>query len=72
MVHGVYPAAVDTDMSRAFAMPKADPRRGGGRHSRRGFAAGELTIHPDPMSRNGFKLWREDPAALEAQMAAIG
>jgi hypothetical protein len=35
-------------------------------------AAGELSIHPDSMSSNVFRLWREDPAALEVRIAAVG
>jgi len=71
MVHGVYPAAVDTDMSRDFAIPKADPAAVA-EAILDGVESGQTTIHPDPMSRNGYQLWRDDPAALEAQMAALG
>ena len=71
IVHGVYPGAVDTDMSRHFAMPKASPADVA-EAILDGVAAGHLTIHPDPMSRNGYQLWRDDPAALEEQMASIG
>jgi hypothetical protein len=36
-----------------------------------GVEAGDEDIFPDPMSRDGHKAWRDDPKALERQMASI-
>jgi NAD(P)-dependent dehydrogenase (short-subunit alcohol dehydrogenase family) len=69
-VHGVFPGAVDTDMIRAFEIPKTSPADVA--HAiLDGVEAGEEDIFPDPMSRDGHKLWRDDPKALERQMASI-
>ena len=69
-VHGVFPGAVDTDMIRAFDIPKAGAADVA--HAiLDGVEAGEEDIFPDPMSRDGHKAWRDDPKALERQMASI-
>ncbi|WP_239118229.1 SDR family oxidoreductase [Paractinoplanes ferrugineus] len=69
-VHGVFPGAVDTDMIRAFDMPKADPADVA-RTILDGVEAGAEDIFPDPMARDGHRTWRTDPKILERQMAAI-
>jgi NAD(P)-dependent dehydrogenase (short-subunit alcohol dehydrogenase family) len=69
-VHGVFPGAVDTDMIRAFEMPKTSPREVA-RAILDGVAAGDEDIFPDAMARQGHQVWRADPKALERQMAAI-
>ncbi|GIH08862.1 short-chain dehydrogenase [Rhizocola hellebori] len=69
-VHGVFPGAVDTDMSSAFPIPKATPAEVAAAILD-GLEAKQDNIFPDPMSRNGYDLWRSDPAALEHQMASI-
>ena len=69
-VHAVYPGAVDTDMIRDFPIPKTSPTEVAGAILD-GIQAGQESIFPDAMAREGYKLWREDPSALERQMASI-
>ncbi|WP_034215853.1 SDR family oxidoreductase [Actinoplanes subtropicus] len=69
-VHGVFPGAVDTDMIRAFDMPKTSPQEVADAILD-GVEAGEEDIFPDAMSRAGHQAWRHDPKALERQMASI-
>ncbi|WP_436532618.1 SDR family oxidoreductase [Actinoplanes sp. HUAS TT8] len=69
-VHGVFPGAVDTDMIRAFDMPKTGPQEVAGAILD-GVEAGDEDIFPDAMSRAGRQTWRADPKALERQMASI-
>jgi NAD(P)-dependent dehydrogenase (short-subunit alcohol dehydrogenase family) len=69
-VHGVFPGAVDTDMIRAFDIPKTSPRDVADAILD-GVEAGEEDIFPDAMSRAGHRAWRDDPKSLERQMAAI-
>jgi NAD(P)-dependent dehydrogenase (short-subunit alcohol dehydrogenase family) len=69
-VHGVFPGAVDTDMIRAFAMPKTSPADVA-QAILDGVEAGEEDIFPDPMARDGHTAWRADPKVLERQMASI-
>jgi NAD(P)-dependent dehydrogenase (short-subunit alcohol dehydrogenase family) len=69
-VHGVFPGAVDTDMIRELAIPKA---------SAASVAAaildavetGAENVFPDPMSQGGYQVWREDPVAFERQMGSM-
>jgi NAD(P)-dependent dehydrogenase (short-subunit alcohol dehydrogenase family) len=69
-VHGVFPGAVDTDMIRAFDIPKTSPAEVA--HAiLDGVEAGEEDIFPDPMARDGHRAWRDDPKVLERQMASI-
>ncbi|WP_255658418.1 SDR family oxidoreductase [Actinoplanes sp. L3-i22] len=69
-VHGVFPGAVDTDMIRAFDMPKTSPEEVAAAILD-GVEAGEEDIFPDALSRAGRQTWRDDPKALERQMASI-
>ncbi|WP_433364907.1 SDR family oxidoreductase [Actinoplanes sp. CA-142083] len=69
-VHGVFPGAVDTDMIRAFPIPKTSPRDVA-QAILDGVEAGEEDIFPDAMARDGHRAWRVDPKALERQMASI-
>jgi NAD(P)-dependent dehydrogenase (short-subunit alcohol dehydrogenase family) len=69
-VHGVFPGAVDTDMIRAFEIPKTSPAEVA--HAiLDGVEAGDEDIFPDPMARDGHQAWRDDPKALERRMASI-
>ena len=69
-VHGVFPGAVDTDMIRAFEMPKTSAHDVA--HAiLDGLEAGDEDIFPDPMSRDGHRMWRADPAAFARQMASM-
>jgi NAD(P)-dependent dehydrogenase (short-subunit alcohol dehydrogenase family) len=69
-VHGVFPGAVDTDMIRAFDIPKTSPKDVANAILD-GVEAGEEDIFPDQMSSDGHQAWRNDPKALERQMASI-
>jgi NAD(P)-dependent dehydrogenase (short-subunit alcohol dehydrogenase family) len=69
-VHGVFPGAVDTDMIRAFEMPKTSATEVA--HAiLDGVEAGDEDIFPDPMAHDGHQAWRADPKTLERQMASI-
>lgn len=69
-VHGVFPGAVDTDMIRAFDLPKTSAYDVA--HAiLDGVEAGDEDIFPDPMARDGHQAWRDDPKILERQMASI-
>jgi NAD(P)-dependent dehydrogenase (short-subunit alcohol dehydrogenase family) len=70
-VHGVYPGPVDTDMMRGMPIPKASPSDVA-EAIVVGVESGQTIIHPDPWSQESYKVWRDDPAALEAQMASMG
>jgi NAD(P)-dependent dehydrogenase (short-subunit alcohol dehydrogenase family) len=69
-VHGVFPGAIDTDMIRAFEMPKTSPEV-----VAQAIIAGveqDLEeILPDPSARAMFDLWQRDPKALERQLAGV-
>jgi short-subunit dehydrogenase len=69
-VHGVYPGAVDTDMIRAFQIPKTGVRQVAAAILD-GIEAGRSDIFPDPMAQSGYQAWRGDPAAFERQMASM-
>ena len=69
-VHGVFPGAVDTDMIRAFQMPKT-PAIDVARATLDGIEAGQEDIFPDPMSQQLYSAWRQDHKAVERQFAAM-
>jgi NAD(P)-dependent dehydrogenase (short-subunit alcohol dehydrogenase family) len=69
-VHGVFPGAVDTDMIRAFEMPKTPPIDVA-RATLAGVEAGDEDIFPDPMSRQLYAAWRADHKAVERQFASM-
>jgi NAD(P)-dependent dehydrogenase (short-subunit alcohol dehydrogenase family) len=69
-VHGVFPGAVDTDMIRDFPIPKTSPADVAAAILD-GLEAGQENIFPDPMARQGYQAWREDPAAFERQMGSM-
>jgi len=69
-VHGVFPGAVDTDMIRAFEMPKT-PAIDVARATLDGIESGEEDIFPDPMARQVYSAWRQDHKAVERQFAAM-
>jgi NAD(P)-dependent dehydrogenase (short-subunit alcohol dehydrogenase family) len=68
-VHGVYPGPVDTDMARAFDVPKTPPRDVAQRILD-GVERGIEDIFPDPMSEQVYSAWRQDHKAVERQFAA--
>ncbi|GAA0920948.1 SDR family oxidoreductase [Virgisporangium aurantiacum] len=69
-VHGVFPGAVDTDMIRDFPIPKTGPADVA-TAILDGLEAGEENIFPDPMARQGYRDWRDDPSAFERRMASM-
>ncbi len=69
-VHGVFPGAVDTDMIRAFPIPKTSPTDVAAAVLA-GVEAGTENIFPDPMAEQGYRSWRTDPSAFERSMAAM-
>jgi NAD(P)-dependent dehydrogenase (short-subunit alcohol dehydrogenase family) len=69
-VHGVFPGAVDTDMIRAFAMPKT-PAIDVARAILDGIEADVEDIFPDPMAQQMYSAWRQDHKAVEKQFASM-
>ena len=69
-VHGVYPGAVDTDMIRDFPIPKTSAAEVASAILD-GVRAGTENIFPDPMARDGYQAWRNDPAAFERRMGSM-
>ncbi|MFI5896185.1 SDR family NAD(P)-dependent oxidoreductase [Actinoplanes sp. NPDC051513] len=69
-VHGVFPGAVDTDMIRAFPIPKTSAADVAAAILD-GLENGQDNIFPDPMARDGHQAWRDDPAAFERRMASM-
>jgi NAD(P)-dependent dehydrogenase (short-subunit alcohol dehydrogenase family) len=69
-VFSVFPGAVDTDMIRAFQMPKT-PAIDVARATLIGVEAGEEDIFPDPMAQQLYAAWRQDHKAVERQFASM-
>jgi NAD(P)-dependent dehydrogenase (short-subunit alcohol dehydrogenase family) len=70
-VHAVLTGPVDTDMTRGFDIPKADPESVA-RAIWDGVEAGEEDIFPDPLSASLAEGWRDGVAkAFECQNAAL-
>ena len=70
-VHAVLAGPVDTDMSRAFDVPKASPESVA-RAIFDGVENGEDDIFPDPMSESMAESWRNGAVkGLERQFAAL-
>lgn len=69
-VHAALPGAIDTDMVRAFEMPKTSPEAVAA-GILDGVEAGQDDIAPDPMSRELVAGWRRDPKDLERRLAAM-
>ena len=69
-VFGVYPGAVDTDMIRAFEMPKTSPQHVAAAILA-GIEAGTEDIFPDPMSAGFYESWKADHKAVERQFGAM-
>ncbi len=65
----VFPGPVDTDMIRAFDMPKTSPAAVA-RAIFEGVEASVSDIFPDPMSKEVGALFAKDPGALERRFAA--
>jgi NAD(P)-dependent dehydrogenase (short-subunit alcohol dehydrogenase family) len=69
-VHAALPGAIDTDMTRDFAIPKTSPDVVA-RAIVAGVEADLEEILPDPRSQAVFALWQRDPKELERQIAAM-
>jgi NAD(P)-dependent dehydrogenase (short-subunit alcohol dehydrogenase family) len=69
-VFGVFPGAVDTDMIRAFDMPKAAPAAVASAILD-GIERGTEDIFPDAMSEALYAQWRNDHKSLERQLAVM-
>jgi short-subunit dehydrogenase len=69
-VHAVFPGPIDTDMVRAFEMPKTSPDEVAAAIIA-GVQHGVDEILPDPKSRELFALWKRDPRELEREFVAM-
>ena len=69
-VHAVLAGAIDTDMVRAFEMPKTSPEVVA-KAIIEGVELGLEEILPDPASRDMFAVWKRDPKELERQLASL-
>ena len=69
-VHGVYPGAVDTDMIRAFEMPKTSPLEIA-KATLDGVEACTEDIFPDAMSQQFYAGWRQDHKMMEQQFGSM-
>jgi len=68
-VHGAYPGPMNTDMTRRIDRPKAPPGEVASAILA-GVEAGEISIFPEPMSRQVYDNWRQSHAEVEAQFGA--
>lgn len=69
-VHSIIPGAVDTDMIRAFPIPKTSPDTVASAIVD-GIDRGEEDIATDPMARDVFERWQRDPKALERYFGSL-
>ena len=70
LVHGVYPAGIDTDMLAGIDTPKtAAPQVAAGLLD--GLAAGQEDIFPDPNAQAMSKWWWSDPKAFERAFSGV-
>ena len=69
-VFGVFPGAVDTDMLKGVAMPKAAPADVASAVLH-GIVADQEDIFPDPMSQQLYAHWAADHKAVERQFATM-
>jgi NAD(P)-dependent dehydrogenase (short-subunit alcohol dehydrogenase family) len=70
-VFGVFPGAVDTDMTAGMQMPKASAADVA-EAVLSGIQLGQEDIFPDPMSSQLYAAWKSDHKAVEKQFAAMG
>jgi NAD(P)-dependent dehydrogenase (short-subunit alcohol dehydrogenase family) len=69
-VHNVYPGPIDTDMIRAFQMPKTSPQEVA--HAvLEGLERNVEDIFPDLASRQFAEVWLRDPKGLEKLFSSI-
>jgi len=70
VVHGVYPAGIDTDMLAGIDAPKTSAPQVAARLLD-GLAAGQEDIFPDPNALAMSKLWWSDPKAFERAFSGL-
>lgn len=69
-VFGVFPGAIDTDMIKAFEMPKTSPAFVA-EAVLAGIEQGHEDIFPDPMSQEVYANWKADHKAVERMFASM-
>lgn len=69
-VHGVYPGAVDTEMTAGLDMPKTRPEDVAAAIVD-GVINGAEDIFPDPMAEQMSAVWLRDPKQLEVQFGSM-
>lgn len=69
-VHAVLPGAIDTDMVRAYDMPKTSPELVA-QAIVAGVEADEEDICPDPTSQQLYTQWQSDPRAVARALGAM-
>ena len=68
-VHGVYPGPIDTAMAEDVPMEKVAPSVVGDAVVA-ALRSGDEDVFPDPTAQGLYAQWREDPKAVEREMAA--
>lgn len=69
-VHGVFPGAIDTEMTAGMEMPKTSPQIVAAAIIK-GITDGTEDIFPDPMSEQMSQIWLENPKELEKTFASM-
>lgn len=69
-VHGVFPGAIDTDMTAGMDIDKITPAEVA-HEIIEGIAKGEEDIYPAPMFKEVYTAWKTDHKAVEKQFAAM-
>ncbi len=69
-VHAVFPGPVDTDMSKAIALPKTSPQAVA-QAIVEGVVRGDEDILPDPMAQQVFGKWSRNPKEVERMFGAM-
>jgi NAD(P)-dependent dehydrogenase (short-subunit alcohol dehydrogenase family) len=70
LVHGVYPAGIDTDMMAGIEVPKTAPDDVAG-GILDGLADDQEDIFPDPNAQAMSALWWSDPKAFERAFSGV-
>lgn len=69
-VHGVFPGAIETDMTAGMNVPKTDADAVAAAILK-GIEDEQEDIFPDPMAARLSEIWRRDPKNLEQAVAAL-
>jgi NAD(P)-dependent dehydrogenase (short-subunit alcohol dehydrogenase family) len=70
-VYGAFPGTIDTDMTKAFEVPKTPPEVIA-RAILDGVTAGQENIATDPMSSNVLETFARDPREVERRFGSFG